>query len=265
VFSVRIANGRDLIMLKRNLFIFMMSTLVSAGAMAQSPQAKKILIYNGQGTCQGCPEAIAQLLKQAGFNTQYIKPGQLTKNNFEKTLMYVQPGGSDDASEVINALSKNEIKNLKSFVFNGGKYLGICSGGYLAGNYIIDEKSIQSFGLLPTTVYEEQEESEPKIETIKWKNIKRSVYFQAGPAFNLKNLPNADIWAIYTKTGNGAALINQYGQGKVGVIGPHLEATEDWFDDSGLKFPGLNHHLLMDFINSLLQDKNISKHIIQNG
>ncbi|STR45316.1 glutamine amidotransferase-like uncharacterized protein [Iodobacter fluviatilis] len=265
MFLVRISNDRDLIVLKINLFILMITVAMSSGAIAQSPQAQKILIYKGPGTCQGCPEAISSLLTKAGFNTQYIKPGQLTKKNFKKTAMYVQPGGSDDASEVINALSKNEIKNLKSYVFNGGKYLGICSGGYLAGRHIVDKETIKSFSLLPTTVDEEQEDPDSKIERIKWKNKKRSVYFQSGPAFNLKHLPNADIWAIYTKTGNGAALINKYGHGKVGVIGPHLEATEDWFDDSDLESPGLSHHLLMDFINTLLQDKSIFKRIILNG
>ncbi|MDW5416933.1 BPL-N domain-containing protein [Iodobacter sp. CM08] len=232
--------------------------------MAQSNRLKKVLIYNGPGTCQGCPEAIGHVLKKAGFNIQYIKPGQLTKRNFLKAAMYVQPGGSDDASEVMDALSENEIRNLKSFVFNGGKYLGICSGGYLAGQHIVDEDKVKSFGLLPTTVYEEQEDAEPKIETIRWKNKKLSVYFQSGPAFNLNHMPNADIWAIYKNTGNGAALINNYGHGRVGVIGPHLEGTRDWFEDNDLEFPGLSHDLLMDFINALLQDKSTFKRIISS-
>ena len=54
-----------------------------------------------------------------------------------------------------------------------------------------------------------------------WKNKIISVYFQDAPSFNLSLLPKAQVWATYQISGHGAAIINNFGKGKVGAYYRH--------------------------------------------
>ncbi len=219
---------------------------------AEANVSKKALIYNGPGACPVCPGAVGSVLQKMGFLIEYVKPGQLTKLKFSEAVLYVQPGGTDRPNDILEALKPGEKLNLKNFVRGGGRYLGICSGGYLAGDYVVDDKKAKAFGLIPITVDEESEDASPKLETIIWNNSVQQVYFQDAPSFNIKSVPSAVIWATYRDSGHGAALIYDFGKGRVGVVGPHLEADETWFAGDNLTFPGLKTKLLIDFINALL-------------
>ncbi len=211
------------------------------------------LVYNGPGACRVCPQSVGRVLTQMGFAIDYVKPGQLTKIKFQQAQIYVQPGGTDRPNDILEALSKTEILNLRNFVKSGGKYLGLCSGGYLAGTFVTDDKKTKAFGLLPIVVDEEDEDSASKVISIDWKKKHYNVYFQNGPSFDLSSLPKADVWATYQESGHAAAVISEFGKGRVGVIGPHLEADLLWFLDDNLPFPGLRFNLLSEFIKALIK------------
>ena len=230
--------------------------LFSSGSLASIPNAtsKKALIYNGPGVCEVCPESAAELISQLGFTYEFIQPEQMTAANFSKASLYIQPGGTDRPSDIMEALTANQIHNLKNFVAAGGFYFGICSGGYLAGETISDEENTKGFGLLPLNISEEQEDGTPKLEKIIWnKKSVREVYFQDAPYFDSDALPQAHVFATYRASGHAAALINNYGQGRVGVVGPHLESTDSWFTEDNLKNPGSNYDLGIEFLKALTE------------
>jgi glutamine amidotransferase-like uncharacterized protein len=55
------------------------------------------------------------------------------------------------------------------------------------------------------------------------------MYFQDGPYFIVRRgASNVRVLATYTN-GKVAALVAPYGKGKVGVSGPHPEATASWY------------------------------------
>jgi hypothetical protein len=79
--------------------------------------------------------------------------------------------------------------------------------------------------------------------------VRRELYVQDPPWFDLNPARGAaDVLATY---GNGlpAAVIAPFGAGAVGVVGPHPEATADWFSDVGLTVPG---DLLADLTQDLI-------------
>jgi glutamine amidotransferase-like uncharacterized protein len=210
---------------------------------------KIALIYNGPGACKGCPEAVASVLEEMDLEYEYIKPGELNAQNFRRAWLYVQPGGSDDVNETLEALTRNEIKSIRKFVLSGGSYLGICAGGYLAGRRV---DHVAAFNLIPLEVDEEYAESEAKIEEVVWNKEDQFMYFQSGPFFKTNKLPKADILATYKKSNHAAALITPLGHGLVGLIGPHPEADEDWYESEDLTLPNGSHiHLLKEFIGKL--------------
>jgi glutamine amidotransferase-like uncharacterized protein len=126
---------------------------------------------------------------------------------------------------------------LRDYVSSGGRYLGFCLGGYLAGE-------TPGFGLLPgdTDQYlgspgaTVTSDGDTLIDLV-WRGRPRKVFFQDGPWFDLDpGRGPAETLAVYDN-GLPAAVVTSYGLGTVGVVGPHPEATLDWFTDVGLRPP----------------------------
>jgi len=213
------------------------------------------LIYRGPGACKGCPETVSRLLNKMGMETRYIRPGQFTSDRLSQASLYVQPGGSDYVDDTMKALSKPEVTVLRTYVHDGGRYLGICAGGYLAGEWAEDpDRFVAGFGLIPGPVNEESKNRQARVEPIDWSGKLYGLYFQDGPMFDISHIPGAQIWATYARTGHVAALIAPFGKGRVGLIGPHPEAEEDWFTDDHIQpVDGLHPELEMDLVKALLK------------
>jgi glutamine amidotransferase-like uncharacterized protein len=130
---------------------------------------------------------------------------------------------------------KEHRSDIRDFVRGGGSYLGFCLGGYLAG-------ATPGFDLLPgdTDQYIETDDATIDFDgntvvEVSWRNERRTLFFQDGPYFDIKRR-SATVLATY-QNGTVAASVTPFGSGRVGVVGPHPEATRDWFTDAGLRVP----------------------------
>jgi glutamine amidotransferase-like uncharacterized protein len=139
----------------------------------------------------------------------------------------------------------NEIKAfagpLRDFVADGGRYLGFCLGAYLAGRN-------PGLGLVPkkADVDSEIEQKNAQVTNdtdsiiqIDWtwssgdkagQTTKNTwIYFQEGAVMQgFKPNDTTFVLGRYSKNGDVAATLNKYGNGWVGLTGPHPEATQDW-------------------------------------
>jgi glutamine amidotransferase-like uncharacterized protein len=166
--------------------------------------------------------------------------------------LYAQPGGSGEFSQAYRKLKKY-AHVIRNYVASGGRYLGICMGGYLAGR-------TPGFQLLPgdTDQYIASRGASVKTEvdsivSVYWRGQPHSMYFQDGPHFLLDDgATDVIVLATYTN-GKLAALVAPYGKGKVGVSGPHPEATAQWYHASHLVTPeGVNADLGHDLLDTLI-------------
>lgn len=85
---------------------------------------------------------------------------------------------------------------------------------------------------------------------MRWRGRPRTLFFQDGPLFLLDNGADATVLATYPN-GTVAALVAPFGAGRVGVVGPHPEATEEWYTDVHLPV----HHtrdLALDLVNEVM-------------
>ncbi len=104
---------------------------------------KKIAIYTDQGAH---PQGIRMLItsiRQSGFDKKYqiapINSKIINDSDWEKeTALLIFPGGRDIYYH--EALKGKPNKRIKSFVKKGGRYLGICAGGYYGSASIEFEK-----------------------------------------------------------------------------------------------------------------------------
>lgn len=198
------------------------------------------LVYRGPASVPGCPESVAELLRRSAWNfdVQYVGPSEdipLKERSLAEAVLYAQPGGGELKPAYRRLKKKAPV--IRDFVRAGGRYLGFCLGGYLAGE-------TPGFGLLPgdTDQYISSRGAGIRTDgdavvTVDWGGRNRALYFQDGPYFVLDpSRGPADVVARYDN-GLPAAVVAPCGRGAVGVVGPHPEATPDWFVDVGLRVP----------------------------
>lgn len=141
-------------------------------------------------------------------------------------------------------------ETVRNFVANGGKYLGFCLGGYLAG--------LPGFGLLPQGDNTYAEIAQPGAQVKTGKNTiiqvdwtfhtgklagqtkEQWMFFQDGGTVKGSNTTNLEVLGRFASNQNIAAAVSPFGKGWVGVTGPHPEADQSWCESLFLS------HLLFD-------------------
>lgn len=196
------------------------------------------VIYKWPAALDTCTEAMEQALKK---KYEIIICGPNEKYSIKEALelspvVYLQPGGGDEMKTAWDDVGKF-AKDIREYVSKGGNYVGICMGAFLAGVFDLSGNNSGGFNLLTESgsysdSYIETEGAEIKTEKeaaldITWNGKVHKIFFQNGPYFSEPTNSNTKIIAKY-KNGEIAALITNYKSGKIGVIGPHPEASDDW-------------------------------------
>ncbi|WP_238012424.1 BPL-N domain-containing protein [Dactylosporangium sp. AC04546] len=214
----------------------------------------RALVYRGPATLPGCAEAVAGLLRASrwGFDVQYVGPGEelpVSGLALAGAAVYAQPGGGE-LSRGYRHLRRHRAA-IRSYVHGGGRYLGFCLGGYLAG-------ATPGFDLLPGDT--DQYIASPRatvastgdtLVEVAWRGRRRTLYFQDGPYFWVRPSAGATVVATYPN-GTNAAVVARFGAGWVGVVGPHPEATSDWFSDAGLP-ASFGQDLGLDLVDAVMR------------
>ena len=94
-----------------------------------------ILLFDGRGTSRDDVAAVEAILKSGRFTYTTANSSQLNRMGVSQIREYqllIVPGGN---FEVIgNNLAPSAAANIRNAVQNGLNYLGICAGGFFAGN-----------------------------------------------------------------------------------------------------------------------------------
>jgi glutamine amidotransferase-like uncharacterized protein len=189
-----------------------------------------------------------------GFDVRYVGPKEtlkLTAANLKRAALYVQPGGGD-SSELAARQMRASAPIISAYVRNGGHYLGMCMGGYLAGT--------PGFDILPGNSDQFITSKGASVKTAKdttaqvsWRGKTRYMYFQDGSLFTVKpGATGVTVLARYTNN-QIAALVAHTGRGKVAVAGPHPEAPSSWYSYNHVTDrDGNDADLGRDMINTLM-------------
>lgn len=218
----------------------------------------RALVYRGPASLPGCPEAVASVLAEQGrgLDVRFVGPREdlaLTERVLEGAVLYAQPGGGT-LRQGWRRMRRHR-RAVRRYVAGGGCYVGFCLGAYLAG-------ATPGFGLLPgdTDQYVATDgarldhEGDAVVE-VDWDGHRRAVFAQDPATFDLDDGADAQVVARYPNRAP-AALVASYGDGRVGVVGPHPEATLDWFTDAGLPVPSgadLARDLARDLVDRVLE------------
>lgn len=232
---------------------FLLSCCVLSVTAHATPRTA--LIYNGASTCDGCPEAISAVAKKAHLSIQYVSDPQRIPALLNKTTIFIIGGTDDNIEPMQHAFNKKVIAAIQHYLANGGTYLGICGGAYIAADYYVtDDIKHKGFQLAPVTAINYSTGSKARLEKIRWLDKDVVLYFQSGPTFIPNNDSNTLKLIARYQNNQIAAFTNTYGKGRVAFIGPHPEADKTWLAEGGISSTHWQPQqgLLLDLINQLL-------------
>ncbi|WP_454836972.1 BPL-N domain-containing protein [Rhodococcus qingshengii] len=216
-------------------------------------RVRRALVYRGPASSPGCPEAVARLLESAPvpYDVVFCGPDEdvpLAEASLASASVYAQPGGGTLASAWVHMEQHAHL--IHEWVQAGGRYLGFCLGGYLAG-------ATPGFGLLPGDSARYISSRGAEIDTsgntvidVTWRGEDRSMFFQDGPVFIVRDDAATQVLARY-RNGTIAAVVTDFGSGRVGVVGPHPEADQSWYTHGLINPDGIRFDLGHDLIETV--------------
>jgi glutamine amidotransferase-like uncharacterized protein len=158
-------------------------------------------------------------------------------------------GGIGD-SDAYDFLFRENGDTIRKYIQRGGRYLGICMGAYWADHHyfnLLDEVTCEQYIRQRNTCTKRYYS---KAVECNWNGKWIRPFFYDGPAF-IGNENTFETVGRY-KNGNPAAII----QGRIGLVGPHLESQDFWYDKPYLeRYWHFNSHgkLLLNFVDRLME------------
>jgi glutamine amidotransferase-like uncharacterized protein len=183
-----------------------------------------IILFNGTGTSPNDVEAIKNILSSNHLNFALVNSSQLNEldtSQLRKYKLIIIPGGN--FIDMGKSLTKETTNNIRKAVHQGLNYMGICAGGFLAGN-------------TPNNGFNIAKGVQFKFYSAEDKGIRKAVvaianadggitehYWEDGPQFT----GWGDVVSKYPD-GTPATVQGSYGSGWVVLTGIHPEAPENW-------------------------------------
>lgn len=237
------------------------TTLTAAPAALRTPgqtgERPIALVMNGQlNTCDDCAEAFGAMLESSAWNFEVIYVGPrgvpLTPELLATAALYGQPGQNGDDADAAFREMAPYVDMVREYVQNGGRYLGVCMGGYFAGKTMFDLIPNGTTGQYIATSGASVRSLSDQLVQVDFRGSTRQMFFQDGNYMEFDpSTPGSEVIATFTN-GKIAAGMVPFGKGKVATAGPHPEARQNWFDYAGLSDPdGVDYdigHALIDSV-----------------
>lgn len=222
--------------------IFLLSISFATG---QERKPVRVALYADKGTSSSSDQLLKVLNSYKDMEVRTVNAAEIGEGKLSGFDLLIHPGGSGGSQG--KALGETGREKIRNFVSQGGGYLGICAGAYLAScDYewslnILDAKVLDkkhwARGFGPVDI---------KMTTDGRKYLgvqsdKETIYYHQGPLLapaNNPDIPDYKTLATFDSeiTKNGAPegvmkgttaiACGNYGKGRVFCFSPHPEKTE---------------------------------------
>jgi len=158
-----------------------------------------------------------------GWELRLCNAEQILEGNPDHVLF---PGGSGSAFyKRLGSMSDKVVE----WVRNGGSYIGVCAGAYLAANHLM---------ITPLTIPDKAWERGLHEASIQMDGKDCTVNYHNGPVFIVDSNPTVEVIARYNSNyiaeggyydmkGTPCITFNFFGSGCVSLFSPHLEKSSD--------------------------------------
>jgi glutamine amidotransferase-like uncharacterized protein len=211
-------------------FVLVATTLSSCGdhgdkSNISAEGTPQILLFSGTGTSPNDVAAVETILNSNRLNYSTTNSSQLngmSESEIRRYRLLIVPGGN--FIDIGNSLTSGTAANIRNAVYRGLNYLGICAGGFFAGNSSyynsLNLTSGMGFGF-----YSAENEGIRKAAV--------AIAVPGTPTLDQywENGPQFTGWgAVVGKYPDGTPAIVEgvFGSGWVILTGVHAEAPEGW-------------------------------------
>lgn len=217
----------------------------SLGAETQPKKPIRIAIYADAGASKkGSPNVQKALPADQGFEITTVTADEIRNGALDKVNVLIQPGGSGSAQG--KALGEEGRKRVKRFVSDGGGYIGICAGAYLASaNYswslgLLDARVVDSEHWARGTGQVTINMTAEGMKALGTDKEQCSIYYGQGPLLapaEKEDINDYEKLASYeteiakknapsgVMKGTTAIARSTYGKGRIQCFSPHPEKT----------------------------------------
>ena len=211
----------------------------------QAPSQIDVAVYDDKGTGKSIKNLVKVLDRFPEFKVRRIKAKDVKAGTLKDFDVVIHPGGSGGGQG--RHLGSEGRERIRSFVSEGGGYVGFCAGAYLASNdyswslNLIDAKVIDKkhWARGVGTVTLNLTEAGRKLLNVQESEVE--IYYGQGPLLVPKgddNVPDYNLLATYkteiakkgaptgVMKGTAAIVSGSFGKGRVFCFSPHPEKTK---------------------------------------
>jgi len=190
-------------------------------------------IYAGTGSWDVNVRALERFLGEYGYNWSVFDENDAVNDSLSKNFDLIWfPGGF--AAEYKYYIKDHE--NIRSFIENGGMFVGSCAGSYYAADIL---RWLGSDYNYPLKIFDGKAAG-PLAGLIAWGEIASfhlekdhpansglnniiDIYYFDGPYFKPYDHSSIEVLARYSINNEPAVIAGRYGKGKYLLLGPHPE------------------------------------------
>lgn len=211
--------------------------------------SKIVYIYSDKGVSRFSLNCVVKQLKKMSVQIKPIHANELIETFWENTaLALIMPGGRD-LSYMEKLKGYGNLK-IRSYVENGGSYLGICAGAYYGSGYVEFEKNnpLEVLGERelkftkskavgpaykePKFKYNSHNGARASLISYKSENTQKTCYMYFNGGCFFEKASKSEIIGKYNDLGSAAILKKKIKNGKAVLSGVHFECFYDDFKNS---------------------------------
>lgn len=222
--------------------LLLLTSVVSAAPI-------KVAVFEGDGVGKSCTNLLTILDNSSKIQLEVsrVTTADIVAGKLDEFDVLIHPGGS--GSKQGNDLGEDGRQQVRQFVSQGGGFLGVCAGAYLATNdytwslNLIDAKVVDRKHWARGTGTVQLELSPSGQDLFKAKSSELEIFYGQGPLLARREwddpkIPDYESLAIYGSEiakngapngimkGTSAAVRCDYGKGRVFCFSAHPELTE---------------------------------------
>jgi glutamine amidotransferase-like uncharacterized protein len=188
----------------------------------------KIALYSGSGALLAKKD-VKTALEKLNIKIEKIKENDIKTGKLQIFKILIIPSGKTEL--ILKVLKGKGFEKIRKFVKEGGKYIGICAGAYLAPKVVKLRSSRKESGLNIIEIENKREAgiglreieiSNENHPLVKGYQSKIKIWYQNGPL--MRSQGKVEIIAKYDEN-FAAILASNYGKGKVILFSPHPEGS----------------------------------------
>jgi len=208
------------------LLLYTLAACVASPGRAKEHEiGRQVCVYAGSGAVLARDVELA--LDKLGMPHARVSESDVKAGGLKGCSLLIIPGGY--TARCVDSLGEEGFERIREFVADGGGYIGICAGAYLAPNTVEMPGHLPGLGIINIRNRREAGMGVRAIESVKsghpvGEGYERKVriWYQNGPMIEAGE--GVETLAVYER-GSAAVVCSTYGKGKVVIFSPHPEGS----------------------------------------